>query len=108
MHRVIVPLDFSDTSYNAARFTAQMLAGKKDALVILYHNYEHRHESAHCINLLENLKNEFLDKGVATVECENELGGDLVRNIARLAHTRRATLVVMGITGKTGMKQKFF
>jgi nucleotide-binding universal stress UspA family protein len=108
MHRVIVPLDFSDTSYNAARFTAQMLAGKKDALVILYHNYEHRHESTDCLNLLESLQNELLEKGVAAVEYENEMGGDLVNNIARLAHTRRATLVVMGITGKTGMKQILF
>jgi nucleotide-binding universal stress UspA family protein len=108
MHRVVVPLDFSETSYNAARFTAQMLAGKKDALVILYHNHEHRHEANDCINLLESLKNELLSKGDANVEYENEYGGDLINNIARLAHTRRATLVVMGITGKSGMRQKLF
>ena len=35
MHRVIIPVDFSETSMNAARFTAQMLAGKKDALAVL-------------------------------------------------------------------------
>src|SRR5882672_7382914 len=108
MHRVIVPLDFSDTSYNAARFTAQMLAGKKDALVILYNNFGHNHEADDCHNLLQSLANELLEKGVARVEFESEMGGDLIENISRLAHTRRATLVVMGITGKSGMRQKIF
>ncbi len=107
MHRVIISIDFSAPAYNAARFTAQMLAGKKDVTVILYHRYERRSELNDCENLLESLKNEFLTKGVATVEYENEMGGDLVHNIARLAHTRRATLVVMGMTGKSNMKQIF-
>lgn len=108
MHRVIVPLDFSATSFNAARFTAQMLAGKKDATVILYHNHEHRHQAQDCINTLESLKAELLQKGVESVEYEIEMGGDLIDKIARLAHTRRATLVVMGITGKSGMRQRLF
>jgi nucleotide-binding universal stress UspA family protein len=107
MHRVIVPVDFSDTSYNAARFTAQMLAGKKDALAILYHNYEKRSEAADCINLLESLKKEMLDKGVNAVEYESEMGGELIENIARLAHSSRATLVAMGITGKSALQQIF-
>lgn len=108
MHRVIVPLDFSETSYNAARYTAHMLAGKPDAQVILYHNYDNKHEETDCDNLLVSLANEFLEKGVAKVEFEKEMGGDLIENISRLAHTRRATLVVMGITGKSGMRQKVF
>ena len=40
MHRVIIPVDFSETSLNAARYTARMLAGKEDATAILYTNYE--------------------------------------------------------------------
>src|SRR5689334_6413599 len=78
MHRVIVPIDFSETSMNAARFTAQMLTGKKDATVILYHNYKHKQDHDNCFNYLESLKQEFLSKGVSNVECENEMGGDLV------------------------------
>lgn len=31
MHRVIIPVDFSETSLNAARYAAKMLAGKENA-----------------------------------------------------------------------------
>ncbi len=108
MHRVIIPVDFSETSMNAARFTAQMLAGKKDALAVLYHNYEKKKGLAECTKQLENLKLEMHGKGVAAVEVETEMGGDLIENITRLVHTSRATLVVMGITGKSAMKQMLF
>lgn len=104
MHRVIIPVDFSETSFNAARFAAQMLAGKKDAIAILYHNYDKEHDGDICDHYLESLKQELLVKGDAQVEYEKEMGGDLVENIVRLAHTRRATLVVMGITGKSAIQ----
>lgn len=105
MHRVIIAVDFSETSFNAARFAAQMLAGKKDALAILYHNYDKEENGDICTQYLESLKQELLAKGDVEVECEQEMGGDLVQNITRLAHTRRATLVVMGITGKSAIEQ---
>jgi len=105
MHRVIAPVDFSDSSFNAARFTSQMLAGKPDAMIILYHNYEKQRDAANSLSQLEKLKKEMLEQDVAEVECVIEMGGDLVENIARLAHTRRATLVTMGITGKSAIKQ---
>ena len=89
MHRVIVPIDFSDTSYNAARFTAQMLAGKADALAILYNNYEHKKEKAQSIAQLESLKTEMHGKGVAKVDIETEMGGDLIENIANGVETRK-------------------
>lgn len=108
MHRVIIPVDFSENSLNAAHFTTEMLTGKKDALAILYHNYEKKSESAHCTKKLEDLKKELLDKGVAAVEIEKEMGGDLVENITRLAHTARATLVVMGIKSRSTVHHVFF
>ena len=40
MHRVIIPVDFSETSLTAARFAAKMLAGREDILAVIYHNYE--------------------------------------------------------------------
>jgi len=108
MHKVIIPIDFSETSLNAARFTAKMLAGKDDATAILYHNYEHDDDLDVSHNYQESLKKEFLAAGVKNVECENEMGGDLIENISRLAHTVRATLVVMGITGKSAIRQAMF
>ena len=55
MHRVIIPVDFSETSLNAARFTANMLAGKKDAVAILYNNYESQDDYDVCIHYQESL-----------------------------------------------------
>jgi nucleotide-binding universal stress UspA family protein len=108
MHRVIIPVDFSETSLNAARFTAKMLAGKKDAIAVLYHNYETPDDRDVAISYQESLKKEFLSTGVIAVEYENEMGGDLIENISRLAHTIRATLIVMGITGKSMVRQAMF
>jgi nucleotide-binding universal stress UspA family protein len=108
MHRVIIPVDFSETSLNAARYAAQMLAGKETASVILYNNYESEDDLIVCINYQESLKKEFHKAGVQNVECEREMGGDLIDNIARLAHTMRATLIVMGITGKSALRQAMF
>ncbi len=108
MHRVIIPVDFSETSLKAARFAAQMLAEKKDAVAVLYNNYETEDDHDICINYLESLKKEFIRSGVTTVELEHEMGGDLVDNITRLVQTFRATLVIMGITGKSAVKHAMF
>ena len=108
MHRVIIPVDFSETSLNAARYAANMLAGKENALAILYNNYESADDLDICLNYQESLKKEFLKAGVKNVECEREMGGDLIENISRLAHTIRATLIVMGITGKSAIRQAMF
>ncbi len=108
MHRVIIPVDFSETSLNAARYAAQMLAGKEDALAILYNNYESPDDLDICINYQESLKREFIRAGVKKVECEQEMGGDLIDNISRLAHTIRASLIVMGITGKSAVRAAMF
>lgn len=105
MHRVIIPVDFSETSFNAARFTARMLAGKKDAIAILYHLYDKEDDEDMCINYLESLKAELLATGDLQVEYEKEMGGDLIENLDRLAHSRRATLIAMGITGKSTLQQ---
>jgi len=108
MHRVIIPVDFSPTSINAARFAAQMLSGKEDAVAILYNNYESSDDLDVCLNYLETLKKEFQKSGVTHIQLEHEMGGDLIDNISRLAHTMRVTLIVMGITGKSAIKQVMF
>lgn len=108
MHRVIIPVDFSETSLNAARYTAQMLAGKEDATAVLYTNYESHDDLDVCINYQQSLKKEFIRAGVKHVECEKEMGGDLIDNISRLAHTIRATMIIMGITGKSAIRAAMF
>lgn len=106
MHRVIIPVDFSDTALNAARFVGSMLVGKQDTLAILYHNYKDPQDHEMCTNYLESLKMELLHKGDLQVEIVIEREGDLIENVSRLAQTRTATLIAMGITGRTIMGQK--
>ncbi len=105
MPRVIIAVDFSEASFNAARYAADMLAGQKDSVAILYHNYQNPHDCDNCKGYLDSLKNEFLEKGVVSVEYENEMGGNFVDNLVRLAHNRRATSVVMGFTGRSALKE---
>ncbi len=108
MHKVIIPIDFSETSLNAARYAAKMLAAQDDATAILYHNYESDDDVDISHNYLESIKKEFIRAGVKNVVCENEMGGDLIDNISRLAQTIRATLILMGITGKSAVRQAMF
>ncbi len=108
MHRIIIPVDFSETSLNAARYAAKMLAWNEEATAVLYHNYESENDLDISLFYLESLKKEFNKSGVRLVECEHEMGGDLIENISRLAHTIRATMVLMGITGKSAIRQVMF
>ena len=108
MQRIIIPIDFSETSLNAARFAAKMLAGKPETVAVLYNNFESEDDHDVVIGYQESLRKEFLKYGVVNVEYENEMGGDLIENIARLAHSMRAALIVMGITGKSEVRQAMF
>lgn len=108
MHRVIIPVDFSETSLNAARFSARMLAGRPDTAAVLYHNYESPDDFDVSNNYLETIKKEFHAAGVEKVICEGYMGGDLIQNIANLAQDINATMIVMGITGKSVIRQAIF
>jgi nucleotide-binding universal stress UspA family protein len=108
MQKIIIPVDFSETSLNAARYAAKMLAAKPDAAAVLYNNYVTEDDYDVVSGYQESLKKEFKKHGVINVEIENEMGGDLINNIGRLAHATRATMIVMGITGKSEVRQAMF
>ena len=105
MKTVIIPVDFSETALNAARYAAGMLSGKADAKIILYNLYHHDDEFETAGHYLDSLKSELLGKGDKEIECVREKGDDLVDALERLAYQKSATLIVMGITGKSAMKQ---
>lgn len=108
MKDVIIPVDFSDTSLNAARYAADMLSGKPDTRVILYNMFEDEDESDNAGRYLESLKHELLQKGVTNnIECVKEYGDDLINNLATLAYQKNAELIVMGITEKEEWRQLF-
>jgi nucleotide-binding universal stress UspA family protein len=106
MKDVIIPVDFSETSLNAARYAADMLSGKPDAHVILYHMFSDQKESETSAQYLESLKAELLQKGVShNIECIREYGEDLIDSLGRLAYQKNAELIVMGISEKDEWKQ---
>ncbi len=105
MKTVIIPVDFSETALNAARYAAEMLSGKPDASIILYNLYHHDDEFETAGHYLDSLKNELLAKGDKEIDCIREKGNDLVDSLERLAYQKTATLIVMGITGKSPLRQ---
>src|SRR6185436_4289615 len=105
MKTVIIPVDFSETALNAARYAAEMLSGKPDASIILFNLYQHDDEFETAGHYLDSLKNELLGKGDKEIDCIREKGNDLVDSLERLAYQKAATLIVMGITGKSPLRQ---
>ena len=108
MKDVIIPVDFSETSLNAARYAADMLSGNRDAHVILYNMFSDEKESETTGRYLESLKSEFLQKGVVdNIECIKEYGDNLIDCLGRLAHQKNAELIIMGISEKDEWQQLF-
>ena len=59
MTTVIVPLDFSQTSLNAAHYTAGLYSNHPNVHVILYHFLDSPHGHDEAKNYLDTLKGEF-------------------------------------------------
>ena len=107
MRNVIIPIDFSETSLNAARYAASMLSGKANARVILYNMFRDEDEAATAAQYLLSLQAEMEEKGVANIEIVKELGSDLIDNLGRLAYQKSAEMIIMGITEKEEWRQFF-
>ena len=106
MKDVIIPVDFSETSLNAARYAADMLSGKPNTHVILYHMFSDQEEAGTTGQYLDNLRAELLQKGVIdNIECVKEYGEDLIDSLGRLAYQKNAELIVMGISDKNEWRQ---
>jgi len=60
MNTVIVPVDFSETSSNAARYAVKLLSGVEGVEMILYHTCEKEIELENASENLEILKGELL------------------------------------------------
>ena len=106
MQTVIVPLDFSQTSFNAAHYAANMYKGKNAVRLILYHFYSHGESTEMAQNYLDSLKNE-LSPLVSSIETELESGDSFIESLGAFAHIKGAYLIVMGLTGKTPSEQRF-
>jgi nucleotide-binding universal stress UspA family protein len=108
MNTVIVPVDFSETSLNAARYAAQLLAGHYGVTMILYHSYSKPAEAESATTGLEKLKDSLLKDHIVKMEVLAHEESDFVDGLEKAARHRRADLVIMGITGKSALAQVFF
>lgn len=108
MTTVIVPVDFSETSLNAARYAAKFLVGHYGANMILYHSYADESEALTTTESLEALKNELMSTHPVKMGILAHHEEDFVPGLEKAARHRKADLVIMGITGKSALSQVLF
>ena len=107
MNTVIVPVDFSETSLNAARYAVQLLTGHYGVNMVLYHLYEKAGHSHEATENLEKLKKELMDQGIVKITTLAEQGDDLIEELEKLARHQQADLIIMGIRGRSSLGQAF-
>ena len=105
MKDIIIPVDFSETSLNAARYAAAMLSGKENNRIILYTMYKEDEDESISEQYLQSLKAEMEQNGVTNIETIKELGTDFIDSLGRLAYQKTAELIIMGITEKEEWRQ---
>jgi nucleotide-binding universal stress UspA family protein len=105
MNTVIVPVDFSETSLNAARYATKLLTGHYGVNMILHHVYDKSEDAAEISEKLEQLKNHLREAGIVKMEIFAEEGSDFITELEKLARHRQADLVIMGITGRSSIGQ---
>ncbi len=107
MKTVIIPLDFSETSFNAAHYAANMYKNREDITLILYHFYSGHDEQSITHNYLETLRDELAVGSSTITETVNESGDNFIDSLTAFAHVKGAYMIVMGLTGKTRLEQRF-
>lgn len=115
MKTFLVPVDFSDTSKNAARYAAQLASGIQDAHIILYNASDKVVSSSEgnegsrkkvSSNELEILKTELNSLGTTNITFIAE-EGSFVSNLEKYIGSNTVDMIVMGITGSSRLTQIF-
>src|SRR5436190_6813688 len=106
MNTVIIPVDFSQTSLNAANYAIKILTTSPETEIILYHVYEKPDEYENRMESLEKLKEELLINKTANISLLAEQG-DFITELEKLSRHRQADLIIMGITNRSALMQVF-
>ena len=106
MKTVVIPIDFSETSFNAARYAVKLLTDHTEVEIILYHTFDKPDEEENRVEGLEKLKEELLQNRNANITVLAE-HGSFLPELEKFVRHREADLVVMGITGKSSLAQVF-
>jgi nucleotide-binding universal stress UspA family protein len=105
MQTVIVPVDFSETSLNAARYAAKLLTGYYGVNMVLHHVYEKNSQAEEMTRNLEEHKTRIQEISIVKTEILAEQGSDFITELEKLARHRSADLIIMGITGRSSIGQ---
>lgn len=117
MKSFLVPIDFSDTSVNAAEYAIALTKEIPDANIILYNVYsrisfaaitEKEEGSRKMITdqELEDLKTNLSTDSNVNISIESE-EGSFIENIQRYVLGNHIDMVIMGITGSSRITQVF-
>ncbi|MDB5253079.1 MAG: hypothetical protein JWP27_2248 [Flaviaesturariibacter sp.] len=107
MKTVIIPVDFSSTSLSTAKYAIKMLAGIEAVNLVLFHAYDKAADEEEAHFQLNNLKTELKEFGQTVISLHAELSSDFPEALTRFARHAAASLIVMGLTGKTKLEQIF-
>lgn len=107
MRTVLVPVDFSETSLNAATYAVKMLTGVYGVNMILYHVYEKPEQAVVADKEMNLLKEKLSDIGIVKMQILCEAGHDFGHCIERLARENPTDMIIMGITEKNQVAQAF-
>lgn len=102
---VIVPVDFSESALNAAKYAVKLFTGRYGVNMILHHVYEKAEEAEEAVKGLENVKAALTEMGIVKMTILAEQGDDFLIELEKLARHRKADLIVMGIKERTAIGQ---
>lgn len=116
MKTIIVPVDFSHTSVNAAEYASQMAKHLKADKIVLYHTYGGSYQildagteiiRSEINSQLQHLSDALIPLAGNDVKFELVAGdGFLIDEVLELVEKHNADLIVMGITGKNVIEHK--
>lgn len=116
MKKFLVPIDFSDTSLNAARYAVELVKQIPEVHITLYHVYSRislatltsKEEGSRQLVSEAELKSvqEKIADGNTNISCVAE-EGSFVENISDYVMGNYIDMVIMGITGSSRITQVF-
>lgn len=117
MKKFLIPIDFSETSLNAARYAIALVEGLANSHLIFYHVYSRitlatlssKDEGSRqkvSEQALEDIKKELNPSGSLFISCIAE-EGDFIENLNDYVLGNKVDMIIMGITGSSRIKQVF-
>jgi nucleotide-binding universal stress UspA family protein len=83
-----------------------MYSNRQDINIILYHYYANGEDLSPAHTFMDSLKAKLALKA-ANIETVLESGSNFIDSLSAFSHVKRAYMIIMGLTGKTPMAQRF-